>query len=733
MAINPAGKEVSILAILDVIRRRQLLVLGPAAVLMALVTVVVFQLPLQYRSKVLVAIQPMAARDYVQRDYYRVVPLVQEKMLAIREALYSPQVLEQAVQEFKLTGAGGGQLPPDELEKLKKQVTIEVDTDNSFRIVYDGRHAAETAQVANRLAELVVSRLSNVREREVEQASGFLVEELDRLRQKLAEQEENIKQYKQRAVNELPSRQDTNLKLFETTQTQIQVAGDQLSRDIARRAAVVEELKELEKQGVLKAQARRERTPQETKLAELQLQLNQYRTKYTPEHPEIARLGQEIADLEAMPAPKQPVEDPSPARLRHLQLKAEREELDRRIASHRNEQGMLTGRLGTLQRRLESTPVHETALAELTRDYESTRAQYAALMEKTGQATLSERLEKAHGGVVFRILEPASMPKEPHWPKRGRLLLMGLLASVGLGVLIAFGAEQMDTSFDDVDQFQAFTNLPLITAIPAISASPDSRVMQPAESTIFAEHPRGPDGARGGTVKLTTDELHGARLVTLTDPHSVAAEQYRILALKVRRQPAAGQAQTLAVTSSIGGEGKTVCALNLAFSLAAGAGERVLLVESDLRKPRFHEYLGLPASKGFSDLLRRPDDEIARYTWKVRNLHVMPGGTEVSKAVELLSAPDAKRLFERLREEFSFVLIDAPPVLPIVDTHILAGLVDAVLVVVRARYTRRELFQRAMEGFQVSNLMGVVLNDADYQRSRYAYAYQYYRKNYLAA
>jgi Mrp family chromosome partitioning ATPase len=81
-----------------------------------------------------------------------------------------------------------------------------------------------------------------------------------------------------------------------------------------------------------------------------------------------------------------------------------------------------------------------------------------------------------------------------------------------------------------------------------------------------------------------------------------------------------------------------------------------------------------------------------------------------------------------LKQRFAYVIVDTPPVLPIADSHILAGLTDKVLLVVRARQTPRELFQHAVEGFDAANLMGAVLNDVDYQRSRYAYAYEYYKK-----
>jgi Mrp family chromosome partitioning ATPase len=96
--------------------------------------------------------------------------------------------------------------------------------------------------------------------------------------------------------------------------------------------------------------------------------------------------------------------------------------------------------------------------------------------------------------------------------------------------------------------------------------------------------------------------------------------------------------------------------------------------------------------------------------------------------VAALSSPKTRALFERFKNEFAYVIVDAPPVLPIADSHILAGLVDNILFVVRARQTPRELFQSALEGFDAASLLGAVVNDVDYQRSRYAYAYEYYKK-----
>ncbi len=220
-------------------------------------------------------------------------------------------------------------------------------------------------------------------------------------------------------------------------------------------------------------------------------------------------------------------------------------------------------------------------------------------------------------------------------------------------------------------------------------------------------------------------------IVTLSHPRSIASEQYRILAMKVQQQLGDDSAKVVAVTSASGGEGKTTTAINLSIALSGAIEGRVLLVDSDLRKPRIHQYLDFKPSGGFSDLLTNQDDDIYKYAWKMKDLYVIPGKSNLSNPVGALASNRARALFARLRQEFRLIVIDSPPILPIADSHILAGLADGVIIVVRARRTPRELFQRALESFDAANMLGVVLNDLDYQHSRYAYAYEYYKKNYL--
>jgi capsular exopolysaccharide synthesis family protein len=223
----------------------------------------------------------------------------------------------------------------------------------------------------------------------------------------------------------------------------------------------------------------------------------------------------------------------------------------------------------------------------------------------------------------------------------------------------------------------------------------------------------------------------GSPIVTVSEPDSIAAEQYRLCALKLQQQCEASQSKVVMVTSAAGAEGKSMTVMNLAAALAASVQGKVLVVDADMRKPRLNVYAGLsvPSGKAFHDLLRNPEDGLEKYIQKAKgDIYVIPGLVPTGNAVAALSSPKTRTVFERLREQFAFIIVDAPPTLPIADSHILSGLSDKVVFVVRARQTPRELFQRAVESFDTTNILGAILNDVDYQRSRYAYAYEYYKK-----
>ncbi len=729
MPVNATHKQISIASLLEILRRRKIFVLVPALLGTVLAFLFATRQSVRYKGDALLGIDSGPA--YVQNDNDAANPAkVQDYLLTIREALYSRTVLDPLAREFNLyPSAAADKLSDSDLEDLKTRIKIQVEGEDSFHVTFEAPTAAQSMDVTNRAAGLFVARLSGLRKQQVTDTAQTISAELETLRRKLSGLEQTIGNYKQHAANSLPDRVDGNFRAMETLQNERQLRMDRQQNDEARLAAVKEEMTGLEKQGVLQPPPK-EKSPAELRLDDMKMQLHGLQSTHTDDYPDIVRLKQEIQNLQraiaAMP-PSTKVPEPSASRLKYGALKAEKEQIEQRLRGYVEENHVTQAKIDQLQGRVQSAPVHESALQSLQRDYDTTKQRYNDLLAKQEEAHLATRMQKSRT-VGFRIIEPASLPPGPSTPPRSRLLLMGLFASLGLGLVIAFVAEQLDSSFDSVDAFQDFTDLPLLCGLPAVSGRAQQGV-QPKQGTVEA-HPPCEPGVAQSPLALPLRTLYQSRVVSLTDPHAVASEQYRILALKIRKQLEEVESPAVALTSAIGGEGKTLTSLNLAFALVATSPRPVLLLEGDLRKPRLHEYLGLRPSKGFSDLLLKPDAPIDQYVWKINDLYVMPGGASLANPVELLTSPATRHVLERLRENFGFVLIDAPPVLPIVDTHILAGLVNGVVIVVRARYTKRELFQRAMESFQISNLLGAAVNDVDYERSRYAYAYKYHSKNY---
>ena len=414
---------------------------------------------------------------------------IQDQLRTIRETLLSPPVLETVIREFQLYDVAGNRAPEQALEALKSRIQIQVEGPDAFYVSFEGEQPQQVMQVANRLAALFVERTSDLHGERAAQVDSFLDAEVERLQTQLREQEERLKAYKQSVTHELPERLATNLKLLENLQQQVRSKTDQITEGQARRLAVIEEMKALEKQGALEAEPR-ERTPAEVNLEDLRLKLRQLKARYTAQNPEIRRAEKEIRDLEALGTPLGTRREPSPLHLRYVTLQAEAESIDQRLQSYQQERNALASEMGMYERRIDSSPGLETTLAQRVREAALTRSQYEAMLAKQQEAKLDQRLEKSTKGVAFKIAEPAQLPSAPSSPQRNRMIFMGFVAGLGLGLIAVLLVEQMDTTFDTVEEFQGFTNLPVLSAVPTIPnrTCPE---MRPGQEGHHGSSPRG--------------------------------------------------------------------------------------------------------------------------------------------------------------------------------------------------------------------------------------------------
>lgn len=238
------------------------------------------------------------------------------------------------------------------------------------------------------------------------------------------------------------------------------------------------------------------------------------------------------------------------------------------------------------------------------------------------------------------------------------------------------------------------------------------------------------------TICLDEARLH-TRLVLFTDPQSPGCEQYRTLRTQVFHAAEKQLTQVILVTSAVAGEGKTSTILNLAWAIAQSREKRVLVIDSDLRRPSISSYLGLDFELGLGEVLSDVSDALPAIVRVADStLYILSSTHAEPQPAELLSKERVGEILAELRKYFDYILIDAPPVVAFADARLLANHADAVIVVVRAGLAGHSTVERAIEALPHNRILGVVLNGADqmsevgyYGYYGYGYGYGYNRQN----
>ena len=203
-------------------------------------------------------------------------------------------------------------------------------------------------------------------------------------------------------------------------------------------------------------------------------------------------------------------------------------------------------------------------------------------------------------------------------------------------------------------------------------------------------------------------------------PSVQLTEQFRKLRSRLYEVRKNQPLQTLLVTSTVPAEGKTFVALNLALAITRQHGRRVLLVDGDLRMPKLASCLGVPQTPGLTEFLRGNADESAIVQSDPEgSLFFIAGGSMVANPTEMLASEKLQWLINRMAPLFDWIIVDAPPVLPVSDAGVLAGHCDGVVMVVRAGSTGYDAVGAALKELRGKRLLGVVLNRAEQREGFY--------------
>lgn len=241
----------------------------------------------------------------------------------------------------------------------------------------------------------------------------------------------------------------------------------------------------------------------------------------------------------------------------------------------------------------------------------------------------------------------------------------------------------------------------------------------------FGAPPSGaPQGQPAGAINIESP-----RLVAANDYSLPVAEEYRKFKSAVIRLTSGPKPlKTLLVTSSVGGEGKSVTSLNLALSLAQEYDQRVLLIDADLRSPSICRYLGLKRLPGLSDCLlgEKKLDEVLVNTG-LGNLLLLPAGHEVKNPVEILASRRMQSFLDALKRRYAgyYIIFDISPALPFAEARVIANLVEGVIFVVKEGGTSAKNVSAAIEALGPANLLGLVYNKATAAGLAGGYNYYY--------
>ena len=386
-----------------------------------------------------------------------------------------------------------------------------------------------------------------------------------------------------------------------------------------------------------------------------------------------------------------------------VQLKSQISELDKRIKSEvlavlasvksqyeaaKKQEDQVRARLQDTRKEVLLSQDKSVELNLLKRELDTNRQLYDGLLQRLKEVGVTSGVNSNNMSVV----DEARTPLFPISPNLLKNAGSGLLAGLLLGLAFVFIREKMDDSIKHADEIEAKFGLPLLGVVPQ--------------------------------TKKKLVQGRALALLTVEDPRSTFAEAYRSMRTALQFSTAEGTPRRLMVTSSVQAEGKSTTALALAINLSQ-LGQRVLLIDADMRNPSQHKMLERSNDSGLSSYLSgEAQREAFIQKTNIFNLAVLTAGPHPPSPVDLLMGPRLLELLDRAEAMgFEKIVIDAPPVLGIADAIVLGNQVQNILFVLKAGDTRLSSIRDAMRRLRLGGLMplGGVLTSATLNQAQYGY------------
>jgi capsular exopolysaccharide synthesis family protein len=713
---------------------------------------------------------------------------------AQKRILISPEIVQEVAIRFNALDPDYNLTMEDITENL--DISSPPKADNVLELSATADSRPKAAALANIAADVYIQKLDDRKNADLDRAIKFLEQQKETLDKMLQKDEEDLNQFREREGILFPSTKGSSTAdteslsyslLSQLGRLQQDVLDVQMERDLSnielttvqKLIAEKKEKMDADTQAALLTGGGMRRIEElNSKIIDLDLELDAMKEEKEEKHPDVIQLKQKIESAKAMLDAEfsKLIEKQD---LGSIDLISEWQNLIKqsmnltvKIKSWDEKEKLLQGRVDKFQKSHPELVEKEVELMRIERQKRIHEETYSFLMSKYEETRLLKQMQTSD----LTIITKAKEPKSPIKPKKKLTLALGAILGLMLGLGAAFFIEYMDDSLRRKEDIERLLNVPVIGMVPRIApiysnlpSSDNTALHNPSNLPQLNDNinqnkynlpVRAAIGSAGGFEQSTSlnsqlvrrkkrrSRAHIqksrdliARSLVYNQPKYIA-ESYRSMAANIQFVNVDNPAKVILITSPTPSEGKTLTAGNLAITIAR-SDKKTLLADCDLRRPSQHRLFAQPREPGLSDYLIATSEENAEMMnglirkTDIDNLSLVTCGQIPPNPITLFASERMKQLIKKWREEYDIILVDSPPILSVADTSILASEVDTVIMVVQAGQTKRQSAQHAMEMLEKigQEPFGIILNNVDFSKhyGSYYYYYYYYPRKYYSS
>jgi capsular exopolysaccharide synthesis family protein len=645
--------------------------------------------------------------------------LTQEKDPIETEAqiLQSRPIVERLIKDLELKNDDG---EPLTYKNVATHLVVEpiIGTD-LLKVTFTDSDPDVAVAFVNRAIQLYSDDYASYNRNETVEAKDFIVKQLPKAEASVRKAEENLRQFKNRnRTANLEEETITTIGSISTVENQIDEVEAQLGDVNARYNRLQSQLgmtwQEASAVSSLSQSVGVQRIL--SQLQEVKVALAQKQNLLSNNAPQMISLKQEQADLTALleqeiastlESEQQGVVSSinvlSLGELKQAQLAEfaelglQKEGLDQRLAALKNN-------YAAYQARSNNLPQLQEQQRELQRQVDAAQSTYETLLSKLQQA---EIIEQRNVGQV-RVTAPAAVLEDPVNPGGKIIVAAGAMMGALFGIALAFLLDLKDNTIKNTQEVENMFAYPLHGVVPNLNLTGDSKQLQLPGN---------------GTANLPEQVTTDASMIPLK-------EAYQNIQINLKLLDASGKLKAIAVTSSVPQEGKSSVSANLAVARAQ-CGQKILLVDADMRRPTQHNIWEIANQVGLSNVLKHEikwEDAVQNV---MPNLDILTSGSLPEHPVSLLDSPFMEAFINNVSQHYDQIVFDTPPIIGIADTKVIGNLVDGFLFVVRPGVVDYSSAAAARKTLETTGqkVLGVIVNAVDMQRENsYHYNNYYYAK-----